>query len=363
MSANLATGHEPRVVQFTQPGTVEVVAESPVELRPHQVRVRTLYSGISAGTELTAYRGSHAYLVRRWEPDVRLFRDAATSVDYPVIGWGYSEVGQVVELGRDVPAGSLAVGTLVHGVWGHRSDAVVAADDLAWQALPDGADPLTGVFIRPGGSHRHLRTGGVTSTWARPSPSSDRGVIGLLGTRLATLSGARVVAVDGIDTRLSMARTMGAATVVDFRDGSAAEQLKQRHGPDVVIELSGSQDGLAEAILAAPGGSVIAAGFYQGDASGLRLADEFHHNRVRLISSQIGSVPPSLADRWSVARLHRVVDDLVQSGALDVWPLVSHIVPVDDASEAYELLDAGSPDVLQVVLDFRPDPTADRGAR
>ena len=35
--------------------------------------MRILYSGISAGTEMTAYRGSNPYLVKRWESERRLF--------------------------------------------------------------------------------------------------------------------------------------------------------------------------------------------------------------------------------------------------------------------------------------------------
>jgi threonine dehydrogenase-like Zn-dependent dehydrogenase len=55
-----------RVVVFTQPRTINI---DTYEDRPAatEVRLRMLYSGISAGTELTAYRGSNPYIHKKWD--------------------------------------------------------------------------------------------------------------------------------------------------------------------------------------------------------------------------------------------------------------------------------------------------------
>ena len=64
-----------------------------------------------------------------------------------------------------------------------------------------------------------------------------------------------------------------------------------------MIELSGAYPALHQAIrVAGVGGTVIAAGFYQGPATALALGEEFHHNRVTLVSSQIGSLPRHCAN-------------------------------------------------------------------
>lgn len=65
------------VVQFTGPRQVEVASHESAGLPPGHLRVRTRYSGISAGTELTAYRGTNPYLTRTWDAEARLFRDGA----------------------------------------------------------------------------------------------------------------------------------------------------------------------------------------------------------------------------------------------------------------------------------------------
>ena len=55
-----------RVVTFEGPKLVGVREYEDPRLGPTEVRLRTLYSGISAGTEMTAYRGSNPYLAKRW---------------------------------------------------------------------------------------------------------------------------------------------------------------------------------------------------------------------------------------------------------------------------------------------------------
>lgn len=339
-----------RVITFEEPGHVRVGLESPAELVPGSVRIRTLYSGVSAGTELTAYRGTNPYLSRKWDTERRLFVDGHTHA-YPLSGWGYQEVGEVVEAAPDVA--DPPVGSLVWGIWGHRAEAVVPAEKLVGHVLPTGVDPLTGVFARVGAI-------ALNAVHAADVHLGDQvavfgqGVIGLLATRLAVLSGARVVAADGVPDRLELARRFGAAETFDIGSGSVAEFMRKRiEGADTVIELSGSHLGLHEAIRTVrKGGRVVAAGFYQGDGIGLRLGEEFHHNQVQLVSSQIGGVASWLAHRWDVERLQRTFMELVHRSEVDVAELITHVVPVERAAEAFDLLDKHQSEVLQLVFRF-----------
>jgi threonine dehydrogenase-like Zn-dependent dehydrogenase len=124
-------------------------------------------------------------------------------------------------------------------------------------------------------------------------------------------------------------------------------------GADCAIELSGNYAGLRDAIRAVgPDGTVVASGFYQGDANALRLGDEFHHNRIQLLASQIGSVPNRLRPRWDVPRLQRTVLDTLATGVLDAASLVTHRFSLGDAADAYRMLDTDPAAALQVVLEF-----------
>ncbi|WP_327177459.1 zinc-binding alcohol dehydrogenase [Streptomyces sp. NBC_01335] len=346
-----------RVVQFTGPRQVEVAEHESAALPAGHLRVRTRYSGISAGTELTAYRGTNPYLTRTWDAEARIFRDGAAGIEYPVAGWGYSEVGEVTEVSPElveVP-GMPAVGDLVWGIWGHRSEGIVPAERMVGHTLPAGLEPLAGAFARVGAIAYNavlaadIHLGEEVAVFGQ-------GVIGLLTTRLAQLNGARVTAVDALDGRLDTARAYGARRTLNARTDSVAERVREATGglgADVAIEISGVYPALHEALRSVTvGGRVVASGFYQGDGAGLRLGDEFHHNRVQLICSQIGGVPPQLAGRWTVERLQQTFLSLVAEGLVDVKSLVSHVVPVEEAADAYVLLDERPAEALQVVLEF-----------
>ena len=75
------------VVRFVEPLVAELVDDpedrAAAPLAAGEVRLRTLYSGISAGTELTAYRGSNPYLTKRWDADTRLFSRGAPPSPIP----------------------------------------------------------------------------------------------------------------------------------------------------------------------------------------------------------------------------------------------------------------------------------------
>jgi threonine dehydrogenase-like Zn-dependent dehydrogenase len=320
--------------------------------------VRTWYSGVSAGTELTAYRGSNPYLTRTWDAGSRLFVDGTPTFAYPVEGWGYSEVGEVVEVAADVTRP--AVGDLVHGIWGHRSEAVLPAAAVAEPPV-DRAGPGGG-HLRPGGVDR------LNALLAADVRLGDRvavfgqGVIGLLATRLAVLAGAEVVAVDSSSPGSTPRAPMGAAHVVRADEPEGAGSLVRAWsggGVDSAIELSGNDRALHEAVRSVVvDGTVAASGFYQGGATHLRLGEEFHHNRVRIVASQISGTPVALGPRWDQPRLVRTFMDQVRRGRVDVRSLVTDVVDAADVASLFARLDRGDPGVLQAVLRFPGAPEA-----
>ena len=345
------------VVELVKPRDVGLREYPTPEPAAGEVRVRTLYSGISAGTELAMYRGTNPYLARRWDAEAALFLPGQATLSYPVDVWGYSEVGEIDALGDGVTG--LQLGEVVWGAWCHRSHAVLPAERLLGHILPPGLDPMVGTFDRVGA----VALNAVLASGACIGETVvvfGLGVIGLLTTQLLIAQGIDVIAIDTMLHRLELARKFG-ATPLSAENGDLAlafRDLTQGRGADRVIELTGAYPALHQAIrVAGVGGTVIAAGFYQGPATALALGEEFHHNRVTLISSQIGSLPLALRDRWSRERLHDTVIRLCTVGRLDPMPLVSHVIPASSAAEAYALLDKAPADVLQVILDFRADPT------
>jgi 2-desacetyl-2-hydroxyethyl bacteriochlorophyllide A dehydrogenase len=341
------------VVELVEPRVVGLREYPTLEPGAGEVRVRTLYSGISAGTELATYRGTNPYLEKHWDAEAGLFLPGQSTFSYPVDVWGYSEVGEIDALGDG--AIEFQNGQVVWGMWCHRSSAVLPAERLVGHGLPANVDPLVGTFARVGA----VALNAVLASGARIGESAvvfGQGVIGLLATQLLVAQGVEVFAVDIVPNRLELAKEFGAMPL-SAAEGDLAvviQDLTQGRCADRVIELTGAYPALHQAIrVAGVDGTVVAAGFYQGPATAIALGEEFHHNRVTLVSSQIGSLPLALRDRWSRERLHQTVIKLCAAGRLDPMPLVTHVIPAKRAAEAYALVDKPPPDLLQVILDFR----------
>ena len=343
------------VLVFTQPRKIafEQVEDRPLAAK--EIRVRTLYSGISAGTEMTAYRGSNPYLSKQWDPKNRLFlASEAPSQPYPLSGWGYEEVGEVVEVGPDVT--SLKVGDIVYGTWGHRTHHILQEEYAAKRIKPEGLDSILAIYSHLG----PIALNGILDADIHVGETVavfGLGVLGQIIAQLARLNGARVFGVDMIEKRLGLARELGAIEEgFKPRDGSPAEKIKvltDGRGADVTIEVTGSARALNEAIRAtAYSARVVALGFLQGEAAGLLLGEEFHHNRINLVCSQISNVNPALSYRWDRLRLIHTIMDLQEKGYLNLRPVITHIIPFKQAAQGFQILDETPEEALQVVLDF-----------
>jgi threonine dehydrogenase-like Zn-dependent dehydrogenase len=344
-----------KVIVFTQPKTIRIEDQPDPPLDAKQVRVQTLFSGISAGTELTAYRGSNPYLHKQWDAASRLFLPAESPAQpYPLVGWGYEEVGKVIEIGAEVT--ELHTDDVVYGTWGHRTHHVLEESYASKRIKPAGLDPLLAICSHIG----PIALNGILDANIHIGENVaifGLGVIGQLTAQLAKRSGARVFGIDLIEKRLALASQLGAIDVaINPRDESPAEKIKSLtngRGADVSIEVSGSARALHEAIRAAAySARVVALGFFQGEASGLYLGEEFHHNRIQLISSQISNVDPALTHRWDRLRLIHTIMSLQVDGMLNLRPLITHLIPFQRAAEAFEILDTTPAEALQVVLDF-----------
>lgn len=341
------------IVSFSAARVIELIEEEEPALAPNEVRVRTLFSGISAGTELSTYRGTNPHLTRQWDADLRLFVDGPADAPFPVTNAGYEEVGEVVECGGSVR--DVALGDRIWGTWGHRSTAVLDAGFASARLLPTTADPRVGMFSHIGAVALNavidadIHVGETVAVFGL-------GVPGQLVAQLARLNGGRVIVIDGIASRRDLALELGAEVALDPASNAVAERIRELtggRGADVVIEITGNYRALQEAARSVAYNSrVCVAGFYQGEASGLRLGEEFHHNRVQLVSSQISGQAASVQHRWNRYRLNCTIVELASAGRLAVLPLISRELPYRDAAAAFRMLDENPHDVLQLVLDF-----------
>lgn len=349
----------PTAIVLRAPFDLELASYPAAPLGRREVRIATLHSGISAGTELTAYRGTNPHLRRRWDAERRLFvpRTGDTPA-YPVRDLGYEEVGRVVEVGPDVEG--VAVGDLLFGTWGHRSEHVTDEATARERRLPRGLDPIAGIFSHIGSTALNGVHDGALHI-GETVVVFGLGVLGQIVAQLAKHSGTRVIGVERLPHRLEVALGLGAIdeAMVPDEVGDVAVAIRERtsgRGADVAFEVTGNAAALHEAVRSvAYAARVVAMGFFQGGADALALGEEFHHNRVTLVSSQISGVAPERSYRWTRLRLAHEVVRLQAEGTLRLAPLVTHRFPLAAAAEAFALLDRDPGAALQVVLDVAPE--------
>ena len=173
------------------------------------------------------------------------------------------------------------------------------------------------------------------------------GTFGLLSVQIARAAGARQVIVIGAkdDTgRLALASEMGAHQVVNISEVEDATQavrdLTAGRGADLVIEFAGTPAAAQLAIESARrGGRVVLCG---ATSPGKRLDVDLS----TIVRGQL-DVFGSVANPRGISRR---ANDLMQSGLVDIQPLISHHLPLSEFAHAWEIFCNRQEDVIRVMI-------------
>jgi 2-desacetyl-2-hydroxyethyl bacteriochlorophyllide A dehydrogenase len=331
---------EARALWFTARRTAELLPETVPPPGPGEVRLRSVVSAISHGTEMLVYRGEVP-------SDLPLDLPTLTgNFSFP-IKYGYATVGRILDAGPGVKALSPGDPVFVHHP---HQDVFVVPTDLP-VPLPDGTEPAAGVFF----ANLETAVGIVHDTPIRLGETAlvfGQGVVGLLVTQLLKLAGAgEVLAVDPLEKRRELALAVGADGAFEPGEDLRGRVLEATagRGADVAIEAGSSGAALQAAVDAvATEGTVVVASWYGTKPVTLSLGGHFHRGRIRLRSSQVGRLNPELGSRWDRARRTETVLGLLPRLRLE--QLVSHRIPFGEAPEAYSLVDEKPREAVQVVL-------------
>ena len=329
-------------IWFSSSRSVEVRREPIGLVGPHDILVQALYSAISSGTEMLVYRG---------QVPAGLVLDLPTlkgSFSFP-IKYGYASVGRVEATGDAVSR--VAAGDLVFVHHPHQSSYVVPAE--AAIQLPRQLEPEAGVFLA------NLETAVNVVLDARPRVGDrvivfGQGVVGLLVTQLLRKSGVRtIIAVDAMARRRQLSELVGADVVLAPQDRliDSVRDITDDQGADLAIEISGNPQALDTAIdCVGFQGMIVVASWYGVKPATLHLGGAFHRNRVRIISSQVSNIDPTLGPAWT--RERRLATALASLQDLAWQPLISHRFRLEEAAEGYRLLDERPDEAVQVIFSY-----------
>ncbi|MFE7972761.1 dehydrogenase [Streptomyces shenzhenensis] len=285
-----------RAFWLRSPGHGELREVTVPEPAAGEVLVRTLYSGVSRGTETLVFRGGVP------QSQHAVMRAPFQEGDFPgPVKYGYLNVG-VVEQGPDT-----LTGRTVFCLYPHQSRYVVPASAVTPvpDRVPAGRAVLAGTVETA-----------VNALWDAAPLIGDRIAVvggGMVGCSVAALlarfPGIRLQLVDTDPARAATAEALGVGFATP--DDALGDC-------DLVVHASASEPGLTRALgLLAAEGTVLELSWYGDRRVSLPLGEAFHSRRLTVRSSQVGAVSPARrASRGYADRLALALD-LLADPALD----------------------------------------------
>jgi len=339
-------------------GAIVVRTEPDPVCQPRYCLTDTQFSLISAGTET-----SHIMTMRKPENRGQGPRRI-----------GYSNSGIVRTVGAE--ATRFAPGDLVGCYGGGFADhqSVCAMPRTLMAPCPDGVDPKHAAFVG-------VATFGLNGlrqcqmSFGETVAIIGLGLIGQITAQIARAAGYRVVGITGSDYLVELAASLGVPVcvrkgcpdidaAVDM--GGAPPAPGRPGGFDAALICSGSHDSnedllLAQDIVRDQGAVSIvgnvkmafprAAAFERESRLTIaRAAGPGRYDPVHEIEAQ--EIPHSHV-RWTEGRNCEEVLRMIGDGKLNVAPLISHVFPVDQAPDAYDLIVNRPRECLGVLIDFR----------
>jgi len=370
----------PRELVAVQPRTPRLREYEDRPLEPAEIRIRSELASPKHGTELVGYR-NEPVASRPYDPGwgAVMPRPAGEALGAFPMRLGNMAVGVVTETGPEVTR--FGVGDRVFGHFPIRETHTVdqeGADPLPKGLSPEAALCLDPVVMALAIRDANIKLGDTVAVFGL-------GAIGLVAIQLAKLAGAhQVIALDPLLNRRELALRLGADVALDptADDGDAGlairkltgvgrpaegpppgerlvggyrETLTQmgQFGVDVALETSGSTGALHQAIRATRfGGTIGVVSFYGREATGLLLGEEFHINRLQLVSVRSQSLPLRDAPGWTLDRMVRLAIDWLVSGRLRTEGIIHPIVPFAESADAYRTIDEHPAGAIKLGIRF-----------
>jgi len=314
-------------IWFTALGRTEFCDEPAPVCRPDTVLVRTLYSGLSNGTERNKLMGGNYH-----------------SGKYPD-RIGYQHVSEVIEVGEQIT--QFAVGDRLFSATfpGHVPCFLLRESDLVVK-LPDGFDPIPACLMGVASVSMHDARLAATGVADRVLVFGG-GLIGLFAMQAARVLGAETVLVDRHQDRLELARQLGANHAIDNTGDAAWPALAELAPFDVLLECSGG-DVLDRILGPAPSRGLMRKPSRAVFVAGRReVTIDFNKAFACKLQCQF----TGHFDQDDLEQVLRLAGD----GRILLAPLVREVVPIGDAIRIYDTLRDDKSALLGTVFDWTGD--------
>lgn len=322
-------------------------------LKAKEILVKTLLSGISHGTELAVLQGTTPTFSKEWRKDYQIYIKGKPSKSYPAV-LGYESVGEIIEVGQGV--NNFKVGDIVWVDSPHQEYSILNIKRHQIYKLPSKNFIRQGIFL----ALTRVALAGVHDARIK---IGDRiavfglGTVGLITTQLAQLASSEdCFGIDPIELRRKIAGKFLKYCFDPSKEdvGEKIHETMKGGGVDVAIETSGSPEALHQAIRSCKkGGRVVTVGTYRRGAAEVFLGEEWHKNRIELISSMsVNGCVPRDYPLWTLDRLNTTAFQLLVGNKIEVEPFITHVYPFQQATKAYQYLIEHSDSTVKIALDY-----------
>ena len=310
-----------------------------------QVLVKTTASLISAGTETTM-------LALPLDSPQALTEDPWPA--YP----GYSNVGEVVEVGRNVKGYAPGDRVLTMGIHSTHTMLDLAGERPDYiETLPESVSDVTATFGILGSVAIHgFRN--ISTQIGDSCAVIGQGVVGQLVGQLARIAGCYpVIGVDIFSERLEYSHKSGMNHAVDASSQDTVEavmELTEGRGVDLGLEATRNPATLKTLLkIAALGGNIVVVGSLPGTVD-ISLWTELQHKELSIhgIWQPRAPIDGNHYFPWTQRRNRRVVLDLIADGRLMVDHLITHRPRIEDAAATYEMILRGGTDWMGIAFDW-----------
>jgi 2-desacetyl-2-hydroxyethyl bacteriochlorophyllide A dehydrogenase len=328
---------------FTDKKQTEIRETNLPDLREDEALVETLYSAISAGTEMLVYRGQFPHLADTHD-------DLSSDLNYP-LAYGYACVGKVKETGKQV--NTSWQNKLVFAFQSHTSHFITKTESLF--PIPYSLKPEIACFFPNMETAVNLVQDGAPILGERVLVLGQ-GVVGLLtASLLSEFPLESLVTVENFELRRNALNVEGQKSKVESLSPSDLRPFDKTQGMpstfDLVFELSGSPSALNDAIASTTfSGRIVIGSWYGQKHAEIDLGGTFHRSRIKLISSQVSTISPELSGRWNKSRRFDTAWKALERIKPEQW--ITHRFALNDADKAYQLLDENPQETIQVIFDY-----------
>lgn len=321
---------------FPRRGEVELAAFEPPPPGDLDLRVRTLYSLMSIGTETII-------LHQKYAPDTHFAR----MFSFPQLKTGVQAVGRVEQAGRGVA--DFASGDLVYMRMAHGSHQVLPAERCS--PIPAGIDLKSACWAGLGKTAFRAAHAGPFAVGGEVL-IIGAGPVGQMAVRWAHTAGLETIAVvDLVPARLEHARRGGATDLLCGDVASQAEtigQLGSGQGSALIVDTTGNAAVFAPALrVAAPFGKLVLLGDTGFPGQQCLTSDLMSKGLT------VQAVHDS-HDRggWTQRRIDRLFFESVRAGRFDLSGLITHEFSPQDCAEAYALAEQQRGQAMGILFDW-----------